>query len=186
MHTHDTELLVQDDNISLVVYSDLMIDHDGQPLDNDEQIILNESREEQKQLRQILNALLPVIPAHSQLYSETAYKQVSTGNPTRENVINLQRKWDMQLQQRQAREAGICAIREQLNSQAFDELIRQMTINLPERGLLSVRIRDEAKMTIDTYQTLYQSSLAFGMRKCVQVLYFLSCMLYLFAQQSNY
>merc|ERR1712129_550332 len=96
------------------------------------------------------------------------YKQVALSKPSRSNVILLQKLWDEQLQMGQARETGICAIREELNEEAFNELIREITINLPERGLLSLRIRDEAKMTIETYQILYQSSLSFGMRKCMQ------------------
>jgi hypothetical protein len=35
-------------------------------------------------------------------------------------------------------------------------------------GLLLMRVRDELKMTIAAYQTLYQSSVTFGMRKQLQ------------------
>ena len=66
-----------------------------------------------------------------------------------------------------ARETGICPIREELFSQCFDELIRQITINCAERGFLLVRVRDEIKMTIAAYQTLYESSIAYGMRKAL-------------------
>jgi dynein light intermediate chain len=38
----------------------------------------------------------------------------------------------------------------------------------PERGLLLMRVRDEIKMTIAAYQTLYQSSVTFGTRKQLQ------------------
>ena len=55
-----------------------------------------------------------------------------------------------------------------MHSQAFDEIIRQVTIDCPERGLLLMRVRDELKMTIAAYQTLYQSSVTFGMRKQLQ------------------
>ena len=48
-----------------------------------------------------------------------------------------------QLQQRQARETGICPVREELYAQCFDELIRQVTLDQPERGLLLMRVRDE-------------------------------------------
>lgn len=48
-----------------------------------------------------------------------------------------------------------------------DELIRQVTINCSERGLLLLRVRDEIRMTIAAYQTLYESSVAFGMRKAL-------------------
>lgn len=63
---------------------------------------------------------------------------------------------------------GICPIREELYAQCFDELIRQVTINCAERGLLLLRVRDEIRMTIACYQTLYDSSIAFGMRKALQ------------------
>jgi dynein light intermediate chain len=59
-------------------------------------------------------------------------------------------------------------MREELYAQCFDELIRQITINCAERGFLLVRVRDEIKMTILAYQTLYESAIAFGMRKALQ------------------
>ena len=37
-----------------------------------------------------------------------------------------------------------------------DELIRQATIERPERGLVLLRVRDEIRMTIAAYRTLYQ------------------------------
>ena len=87
---------------------------------------------------------------------------------TRLDVVILQQELDKKLQERQARETGICPIREDLYAQAFDELIRQTTINCAERGFLLVRVRDEVKMTILAYQTLYESSVAYGMRKAMQ------------------
>lgn len=51
---------------------------------------------------------------------------------------------------------------------SLDEIIRQVTINCAERGLLLLRMRDEARMTMDAYQSLYCSSIAFGMRKALQ------------------
>lgn len=42
-----------------------------------------------------------------------------------------------------------------------------MTINCAERGLLLLRVRDEIHMTIAAYQTMYESSIAFGMRKAL-------------------
>lgn len=95
-------------------------------------------------------------------------QQVSTTPATRLDVLNLQEQLDMKLQQRQARETGICPVRRELYSQAFDEVIRQVTINCAERGLLLLRIRDELRMTLSAYQTLYESSCAFGMRKALQ------------------
>lgn len=47
-------------------------------------------------------------------------------------------------------------------------MIRQVTVRCVERGLLLLRVRDEIRMTIDAYRTLYESSVAFGMRKALQ------------------
>merc|ERR1712224_596053 len=47
-------------------------------------------------------------------------------------------------------------------------LIRQITINCAERGLLLLRVRDELRMTVAAYQGLYESSVAYGMRKALR------------------
>ncbi|EGR28484.1 light intermediate chain 1, putative, partial [Ichthyophthirius multifiliis] len=82
-------------------------------------------------------------------------QSVSATPATRVDVLELQSSLDKKLQQRQARETGICPIREELYAQCFDELIRQITINCAERGILLVRVRDEIRHTIQAYQTSY-------------------------------
>lgn len=119
-----------------------------------------------QQTDEILNAILP--PREWTENGQLWVQQVSSTPATRLDVVNLQEQLDMRLQQRQARETGICPVRRELYSQCFDELIRQVTINCAERGLLLLRVRDEIRMTIAAYQTLYESSVAFGMRKALQ------------------
>eukprot|EP00331_Platyophrya_macrostoma_P002069 CAMPEP_0176428602 /NCGR_PEP_ID=MMETSP0127-20121128/13242_1 /TAXON_ID=938130 /ORGANISM="Platyophrya macrostoma, Strain WH" /LENGTH=248 /DNA_ID=CAMNT_0017810305 /DNA_START=22 /DNA_END=768 /DNA_ORIENTATION=+ len=115
----------------------------------------------------ILNSILP--PREYTLDKQQLWIQSVLSTPaTKAEVLTLQEELDKRLQQRQARETGICPIREELYAQCFDELIRQITINCSERGLLLVRVRDEIRMTIQAYQTLYESSIAFGMRKALQ------------------
>ena len=70
---------------------------------------------------------------------------------SRVDVARLREMLDQKLMERQARETGICPVREELFSQCFDEIIRQVTLSEPERGLLLLRIRDEIKMTITAY-----------------------------------
>ncbi|KAG6928348.1 dynein axonemal light intermediate chain 1 [Chelydra serpentina] len=119
-----------------------------------------------KQAEEILNAILP--PREWVEDNQLWIQQVSTTPSTRMDVVHLQEELDLKLQQRQARETGICPVRRELYSQCFDELIREVTINCAERGLLLLRVRDEIRMTIAAYQTLYESSVAFGMRKALQ------------------
>ncbi|KAM7363853.1 putative inner dynein arm light chain, axonemal Dnali1 [Cochliomyia hominivorax] len=119
-----------------------------------------------KETEEILNSILPprCWKEEGQLWQQT----VSSTPATRQDVINLQEMLDTRLQQTQARETGICPIRRELYSQCFDEIIRQVTINCSERGLLLLRIRDEIAMSMEAYETLYCSSVAFGMRKALQ------------------
>ncbi len=113
-----------------------------------------------------LNSILP--PREYTQDSQLWVQYVSATPATRVDVINLQEELDKKLQQRQARETGICPIREELYAQCFDEIIRQVAINCLERGFLLVRVRDEIRMTIEAYQALYESSIAYGMRKALQ------------------
>ncbi|XP_005988829.1 axonemal dynein light intermediate polypeptide 1 [Latimeria chalumnae] len=119
-----------------------------------------------QQTEEILNAILP--PREWMETGQLWIQQASSTPSTRMDVVHLQELLDLKLQQRQARETGICPVRRELYSQCFDELIREVTINCAERGLLLLRVRDEIRMTIAAYQTLYESSVAFGMRKALQ------------------
>ena len=108
------------------------------------------------QTEDILNSILP--PKEWTEDGQLWVQYVSSTPATRLDVINLQEELDRKLQQRQARETGICPSREELYSQSFDEIIRQVTINCAERGLLLLRVRDEVRMTMAAYQTLSVSS----------------------------
>ena len=113
-----------------------------------------------------MNSILP--PREWTEDGQLWVQYVSSVPATRHDVVNLQEELDRKLLERKARETGICPIREELYAQCFDELIRQITINCAERGLLLLRIRDEIRMTISSYQSLYESSIAYGMRKSLQ------------------
>ncbi|PSN37487.1 33 kDa inner dynein arm light chain [Blattella germanica] len=123
------------------------------------------SADARKETEEILNFILP--PREWEEEGQLWRQQVSSTPATRLDVINLQEMLDMRLEQRQARETGICPVRRELYTQCFDEVIRQVTINCAERGLLLLRIRDEIRMTISAYQILYESSVAFGIRKAL-------------------
>lgn len=115
----------------------------------------------------IVNSVLPP-RVWSQDAGSTFLQYVSKEPASRLDVLSLQDQLETRLVERQARMDGICPVREDLYRQAFDELIRQVTINSPERGLLLLRVRDEIRMTIDAYKTLYDSSVTFGTRKQLQ------------------
>jgi dynein light intermediate chain len=113
-------------------------------------------------VRDALNKILP--PKKIYKNDQLWVQYVSCTPVTKAEVHNLQEGLDRRLQTLQARETGICTIREQLYSECFDELIRQVTINCLERGILLMRVKKEIEMTINSYQTLYESSIAYGIR----------------------
>jgi len=96
-----------------------------------------------------LNSILP--PREYTESGQLWVRYVLPTPATKLDVMHLQDELEKKLQERQARETGICPIREELYAQCFDELIRQITINCAERGFLLVRVRDEIKMTIQAY-----------------------------------
>ena len=110
----------------------------------------------------VLAAILPprTWQKDGKLWSQSA----STVPATRMDLELLSSQLDLRMQQRHARETGIDPVREELYAQLFDELIRQETLRCAERGLLLLRVRNEAMQNIASYQDLYESSIAFGIR----------------------
>lgn len=69
------------------------------------------------QTEDILNSILP--PREWTEDGQLWIQYVSSTPATRLDVVNLQEQLDHQLQSRQARETGICPVREELYSQCF-------------------------------------------------------------------
>jgi len=72
------------------------------------------------QTEDILNSILP--PREWTEEGQLWVQYVSSTPATRLDVISLQEQLDQKLQQRQARETGICPIREELYAQCFGAL----------------------------------------------------------------
>lgn len=119
----------------------------------------------------VKDALNKILPPKKIFKNEQLWVQYVSCTPvTKAEVLNLQEGLDRRLQTMQARETGICPIREELYNECFDELIRQVTINCLERGILLMRTKKEIEMTINSYQTLYESAIAYGIRTSLIVI----------------
>ena len=70
-----------------------------------------------KSTEDILNSILP--PRQWSESGQLWQQCVSSTPATRLDVLNLQEQLDTRLQQRQARETGICPVRRELYSQCF-------------------------------------------------------------------
>ncbi|XP_035469348.2 axonemal dynein light intermediate polypeptide 1-like isoform X2 [Scophthalmus maximus] len=102
--------------------------------------------------KDILTAIFP--PREWMEGNQLWVQQVSSTPCTRTDVVHLEELLDRKLEQRRARLTGICPVRRELYSQCFDELIRQVTINGAERGLLLLRISDLENETQDLKKQL--------------------------------
>jgi len=120
------------------------------------------------QVEDILSAILPPREWVQEDTGALWRQSVSSTPSTRQEVLTLQQNLDQLLEQKKARRTGIDPVRQELYAQALDEIIRQVTVNCSERGLLLLRIRDEINMTVGAYQTLYESAVAWGMRKALE------------------
>jgi dynein light intermediate chain len=113
----------------------------------------------------VKDALNRLLPPKKITDKDQDWVQYVTCTPVaKADVVSLQENLDRRLQTEQARETGICPIREKLYNECFDELIRQITLNCLERGILLTRIKKELIMTVNSYQSLYESSIAYGIR----------------------
>jgi len=117
-------------------------------------------------MRSKLNTILP--PKLFESKGRYYIQNISTERPGPSHITFLQSSIDTMLLKRQARESGICPIREELHTQCFDEIIRHVSLELPERGLLLRRVRDELNMTIDAYKQLYEGAVSYGVKKQIQ------------------
>ena len=92
-------------------------------------------------------------------------RSVSSVKTSRSDVRELGQIFDETLRERQATPDGsqvACPVREELFSMLFDELVRQVTVECPERGLLLLRVRDQLRMSAAHFLELYESGLVFA------------------------
>ena len=91
-------------------------------------------------------------------------QRVSTVPPSRAELETMMEKFDARLKKLSARPhlGNICPIRQKLYSELFDEVIRQVTLEMPERGMLLVRIRDELRLRIMTMLAIQDYASGFG------------------------
>lgn len=120
----------------------------------------------------ILSAVLP--PRTFSVYDEVNdttldfVQCVRKQQASRRELEELRRMFEFKLGECKARMIGICPVRTAMFDMLGDELLRQVTIDQPERGLLLRRIRDESKMTLEAYQSLHSASTQYGARKLAE------------------
>lgn len=89
----------------------------------------------------------------------------STIPSTKHDLFQLQDRFDTMLYKAEALEIGLCPKRRRIYNDLFDELIRTITLQCAERGLLLARIKNEFLQWMNTYEEVYASGMAYGLRQ---------------------
>ena len=121
---------------------------------------------EKESLKNFLDAILPPKKVHEG--GLIFYHFVSCNSAIVNDILKLHKNLQNQMKIRGAKESGICPIREELYNECFEEIIRQVTINCLQRGDLLNRIKLEMNYEINYYRQLYESLIAFSLRKVLQ------------------
>ena len=90
---------------------------------------------------------------HTALSIKAKYTRTYSNLP-----LSPQNRLDKDLRAKQARPDGICPVRRDLYSKCFEDLLRRVNHDCVERGLLLQRVRDEARLTLDAYRTVFEGS----------------------------
>lgn len=114
---------------------------------------------------QILYALFPPIMVPLPETNEAAVQFVSTTQASREEVVMLHDKLIERLEKRYARPSGYCPIRREIYDDVLCELIRQLTLEEPARGVLLQRLKDEAHKSLKVHSDLAHRAEYFSSRK---------------------
>merc|ERR1711907_21550 len=89
----------------------------------------------------------------------TASRSIDLANESpRIDALTLTNRLDRDLASKQARPDGICPVRRHLFSNCFEDLLRRVNHDCVERGLLIQRVRDQARLTLDAYRTVFEGS----------------------------
>jgi dynein light intermediate chain len=121
---------------------------------------------EKESLKNFLDSILPPKKVHEN--GLIFYHFVSCDSAIVNDILKLHKNLQTQMKIRGAKESGICPIREELYNECFEEIIRQVTINCLQRGDLLNRIKLEMNYEINYYRQLYESLIAFSLRKVLQ------------------
>ncbi|EKF27673.1 33 kDa inner dynein arm light chain, axonemal, putative [Trypanosoma cruzi marinkellei] len=116
-------------------------------------------------VERILYTLLPPKRTVCKETGNTILQCVSTEPSSRLEVADLHERLTERLRQRRARDSGICPIRREVYAEVFDELIRQVTLEEPTRGILLLRIRDELYQTLAAHSSLAERAMYFASKQ---------------------
>lgn len=119
----------------------------------------------------LVNEILPLIFQQKHINpfadQEMQNRRISPEKPSNEAIEELAKHLETLIRDRKCKLEGVCEIRNELYMEAFNELIRQITIDCPERGLFLANIRDEIGYSLSAFEELYDNGMSFNSRRQV-------------------
>lgn len=127
--------------------------------------ILNGSHSQLIKIEELIPLLIQqenINPFHMQ---ELKNCDPSFESPDKEDIDRIAKQLESLIQNRKCKSQGICEVRNEIYLETMNEMIRQISIDCPERGILLARIRNEICNTISSYKRLFDNSQAFAVRR---------------------
>lgn len=116
-------------------------------------------------IEEILPIVLPSKKINPYNTPSLQKKKISSKKPKNEQIMSIAKKLQTLIKIRKSKLKGVCEIRNEIYLETLNELIRQITIDCPQRGIFLANIRDEIEYTLKSFEDLYDNSIGFGTRR---------------------
>ena len=116
-------------------------------------------------IEELIPLLLPPSAVNPYSDPDLADKIPSVKPPVKEDIDRIAKRLEDLIQQRKCKSQGIYEIRNEIYLETLNEMIRQISIDCPERGILLALIRNEITKSISNYKRLFNNSQAFAVRR---------------------
>ena len=106
----------------------------------------------------VFHALFTQITVNPAGLPELATKTASMSRPGKEKIMDMARRMEQLIEERNCRTEGIGRVKRSIFDEAFNEIVRQITLELPERGVLLFQIKQHIDHTFSHYDQLCAES----------------------------
>ena len=127
--------------------------------------IMTEAGESNLKTQEILELILDNEQINPFGVNELKSKVPSYDISNKDAINDIALKIEKLLRERKCKPEGLCLVSDEIYLEAFNELIRQITVDCPERGIILAIIRDEITKSLNSYKKIYDSSLGFAKRR---------------------
>lgn len=114
-------------------------------------------------------AVAPTAPSPPLSAQKTWVKVAAIDHTSRLDCVHLRDHLERRCREENARPSGVvCKSREGIYTDGLQEVIRQITVLCPERGVLLAELAAEMQQTTETYDILFDSACQYAVRKAIE------------------